>query len=106
MFGVIVVLVVIVVVIPVVVLLSGGVVAGAPLILAVPLALPVIALGALVAVLGPFIIRVSSAWVFEVLAVCGLAGISVSALVLTDSTPYPGWAVALPVVSTTSSLPR
>ena len=58
-----------------------------------------LALGALVAVMGPFIIRVRSAWVFEVLAVCGLAGISVSALVLTDSTPYPGSAVALPVVS-------
>jgi peptidoglycan/LPS O-acetylase OafA/YrhL len=70
-----------------------------------------LALGALVAVLAPAISRlgvqsarhrnqpVAKGWVIEVLAVCGLLGIAVSALVLNSLTPYPGSAVALPVVS-------
>ena len=58
-----------------------------------------LALGALVAVMAPAISRISLAWVSEILAVCGLVGITVSALVLNSFTPYPGSAVALPVVS-------
>jgi peptidoglycan/LPS O-acetylase OafA/YrhL len=58
-----------------------------------------LALGALVAVAAPAIARLRLAWVSELLAVCGLIGIAVSALLLTSSTPYPGSAVALPVVS-------
>jgi peptidoglycan/LPS O-acetylase OafA/YrhL len=70
-----------------------------------------LALGALVAVMAPAISRlgvqsarhrnqrVAKGWVIEVLAVCGLVGIAVSALVLNSMTPYPGSAVALPVVS-------
>jgi peptidoglycan/LPS O-acetylase OafA/YrhL len=58
-----------------------------------------LALGALVAVMAPMIARLRPAWVCELLAVCGLIGITVSALVLTSTTPYPGSAVTLPVVS-------
>jgi peptidoglycan/LPS O-acetylase OafA/YrhL len=70
-----------------------------------------LALGALVAVLAPAISRLGvqparhrnqrlpNGWVSEVLAVCGLLGIVVSALALNSSTPYPGSAVALPVIS-------
>jgi peptidoglycan/LPS O-acetylase OafA/YrhL len=58
-----------------------------------------LALGALVAVLAPAISRLRVAWVSEVVAVCGLVGIAVSALVLNSFTPYPGSAVALPVIS-------
>jgi peptidoglycan/LPS O-acetylase OafA/YrhL len=58
-----------------------------------------LALGALVAVTAPAISRLRPAWVSELLAVCGLIGVTASALLLTSSTPYPGSAVALPVVS-------
>jgi peptidoglycan/LPS O-acetylase OafA/YrhL len=58
-----------------------------------------LALGALVAVMAPAISRLRTAWVSELLAVCGLAGIAASALLFTETTPYPGSAVALPVVS-------
>ena len=57
-----------------------------------------LALGALVAVIGPALARVPG-WVYQVAAVLGLAGIIASALTLTPSMPYPGWLVAIPVVS-------
>jgi peptidoglycan/LPS O-acetylase OafA/YrhL len=57
-----------------------------------------LALGALIAVIGPAVSRVPT-WVYQVAALLGLAGILVSALTLTPSMPYPGWAVAIPVVS-------
>ena len=57
-----------------------------------------LALGALIAVIGPAASRLS-AWVHQVAALSGLAGIMVSALTLTASMPYPGWPVAIPVVS-------
>jgi peptidoglycan/LPS O-acetylase OafA/YrhL len=57
-------------------------------------------LGALTAVLAPAINRkLTPRWAAEVLAACGLAGIAGSALWLTSSTPYPGVAIAWPVVS-------
>jgi peptidoglycan/LPS O-acetylase OafA/YrhL len=56
-----------------------------------------LALGALIAVIGPAVLRVPT-WVYQVAALLGLAGIVVSALTLTSSMPYPGWAVAIPVV--------
>jgi peptidoglycan/LPS O-acetylase OafA/YrhL len=59
-----------------------------------------LALGALIAVIGPAISRVPTTWIHQVAAVLGLAGIIVSALILTSSTPYPGWAVTTPVVGT------
>jgi peptidoglycan/LPS O-acetylase OafA/YrhL len=59
-----------------------------------------LALGALVAVLAPVAARVRPSWLIQVLSLCGIAGIVVSALVLNSSTRYPGWAVALPVIST------
>jgi peptidoglycan/LPS O-acetylase OafA/YrhL len=58
-----------------------------------------LALGAMIAVIGPAVSRMPSTWVYQVAALLGLAGIVVSALTLTSSTPYPGWAVAIPVVS-------
>lgn len=57
-------------------------------------------LGALLAVLTPTIANFRSAWIPDVLALVGLGGILVSALILTDSTPFPGSAVMLPVLST------
>jgi peptidoglycan/LPS O-acetylase OafA/YrhL len=57
-----------------------------------------LALGALIAVIGPAVSRVPT-WVYQVAALLGLAGIVSSALTLTPSMPYPGWAVAIPVVS-------
>ena len=59
-----------------------------------------LALGALVAVLAAVAARVRPAWLIELLSLCGIAGIMVSALVLNSSTHYPGSAVALPVIST------
>jgi len=59
-----------------------------------------LALGALIAVIGPAVSRVSTTWVYQVTALLGLAGIVASALTLRSSMPYPGWAVAFPVVST------
>lgn len=59
-----------------------------------------LALGALVAVLAPVAARVRPSWLIELVSLCGIAGIVVSALVLNSSTRYPGWAVALPVTST------
>ena len=59
-----------------------------------------LALGALIAVIGPTISRVPNRWVYQVAALLGLAGIIVSALTLTPSMPYPGWAVTIPVVGT------
>ena len=59
-----------------------------------------LALGALIAVIGPAVSRVPTRWVYQVAALLGLAGIVVSALILTSSMPYPGWAVAIPVVGT------
>jgi peptidoglycan/LPS O-acetylase OafA/YrhL len=57
-----------------------------------------LALGALIAVVGPAVSRVPT-WVYQVAALLGLAGIIVSALTLRSSMPYPGWAVAIPVLS-------
>ena len=57
-----------------------------------------LALGAFIAVVGPAVSRMPT-WAHQVAAALGLAGIIVSALSLTPSTPYPGWAVAIPVVS-------
>jgi peptidoglycan/LPS O-acetylase OafA/YrhL len=57
-----------------------------------------LALGALIAVLGPPVSRAPRS-VYQVTALLGLAGIATSALILGSSTPYPGWAVAIPVVS-------
>lgn len=57
-------------------------------------------LGALVAVLAPELKRVKLTWLTEVLAGVGLVGIITSALFLTNTTPFPGWAVAWPVIST------
>jgi peptidoglycan/LPS O-acetylase OafA/YrhL len=58
-----------------------------------------LALGALVAVGAPTIARMRPAWTSELLAAGGLIGVTVSALVLGTSTPYPGSAVMLPVIS-------
>lgn len=57
-----------------------------------------LALGALIAVLGPAVSRVPT-WVYQLAALLGLAGIVASALTLKSSMSYPGWAVAFPVVS-------
>jgi peptidoglycan/LPS O-acetylase OafA/YrhL len=57
-----------------------------------------LALGALIAVIGPAASRVPR-WLYQVAALLGLAGIVGSALILTPAMPYPGWAVAIPVVS-------
>ena len=57
-----------------------------------------LALGALIAVIGPAVSRVPR-WVYQVAALSGLAGIAVGALALTPSMPFPGWRVAIPVVS-------
>jgi peptidoglycan/LPS O-acetylase OafA/YrhL len=59
-----------------------------------------LALGALVAVIGPATARLGATRVYPLVALLGLAGIVFGALTLTSSTPYPGWAVAIPVVST------
>jgi peptidoglycan/LPS O-acetylase OafA/YrhL len=59
-----------------------------------------LALGALVAVLAPTIGRLKAGWPTQLIALCGLIGIGLSAFVIDPSTPYPGSAVALPVVST------
>lgn len=59
-----------------------------------------LALGALVAILAAVAVRVRPSWLIELLGLCGIAGIMVSALVLNSSTYYPGWSVALPVIST------
>ena len=59
-----------------------------------------LALGALVAVLATVAARVRPSWLIELLSLCGIGGIVVSALVLNSSTHYPGSAVILPVVST------
>jgi peptidoglycan/LPS O-acetylase OafA/YrhL len=59
-----------------------------------------LALGALVAVLATVAARVRPSWLIELLSLCGITGIMVSALVLNSSTHYPGSAVALPVIST------
>jgi peptidoglycan/LPS O-acetylase OafA/YrhL len=58
-----------------------------------------LALGGLVAVIAPAISRLRKAWVSEFVACVGLLGILVSSLALNASTPYPGYAVALPVIS-------
>jgi peptidoglycan/LPS O-acetylase OafA/YrhL len=58
-----------------------------------------LALGALVAVLATVVARIRPSWLVELLSVCGIAGIAVSALVLNSSTHYPGSAVILPVIS-------
>ena len=59
-----------------------------------------LALGALVAVLATVAARVRPSWLTELLSLCGITGIMISALVLNSSTHYPGSAVALPVIST------
>jgi peptidoglycan/LPS O-acetylase OafA/YrhL len=59
-----------------------------------------LALGALVAVLAPTIGRLNAGWPSQLIALCGLIGIGLSAFLLNPSVPYPGSAVALPVVST------
>jgi peptidoglycan/LPS O-acetylase OafA/YrhL len=58
-----------------------------------------LALGALIAVMGPAVSRVPTTWIYQLAALLGLAGILLSALTLSSSMPYPGWAVAVPVVS-------
>src|SRR6516165_8925725 len=57
-------------------------------------------LGALVAVLATAAARIRPSWLIELLGLCGITGIMVSALVFNSSTHYPGSAVALPVIST------
>lgn len=57
-----------------------------------------LALGALIAVLGPVVSRAPRS-VHQATALLGLAGIAASAVLLNSSTPYPGCAVALPAVS-------
>jgi peptidoglycan/LPS O-acetylase OafA/YrhL len=57
-------------------------------------------LGALVAVMTPTLAKLRPAWLPDVLAIAGLGGIILSALVLTTATRFPGSAVALPVLST------
>ncbi|WP_425004443.1 acyltransferase family protein [Mycolicibacterium sp. S3B2] len=57
-----------------------------------------LAVGALVAVLVPVLARLGSAWVLQVLATTGLAGIVLAAVLLTSDTRYPGAAAALPVI--------
>lgn len=57
-----------------------------------------LALGALVAVLAPTIGRLGTGWPTQLLALCGVIGIGLSAFAFDPSTPYPGSAVALPVV--------
>ena len=57
-----------------------------------------LAVGALVAVLVPVLARLGSAWVLQVLATTGLAGIVFAAVLLTSDTRYPGAAAALPVI--------
>jgi peptidoglycan/LPS O-acetylase OafA/YrhL len=59
-----------------------------------------LALGALVAVLAPTIGRLGTGWPTQLIAVGGLIGIVLSAFLIDPSTPYPGSAVAVPVVST------
>ena len=59
-----------------------------------------LALGALVAVLATVAARVRPSWLTELLSLCGITGIMISALVLNSATHYPGSAVALPVIST------
>jgi peptidoglycan/LPS O-acetylase OafA/YrhL len=59
-----------------------------------------LALGALVAVLAPYLSRLTIKPVAEVIAAVGLLGIGLSAFMLTSATPYPGYAAALPVVGT------
>lgn len=59
-----------------------------------------LALGALVAVLAPTIGRLRTGWPTELMAAAGLIGIALSAFIIDPSTPYPGSAVAFPVVST------
>jgi peptidoglycan/LPS O-acetylase OafA/YrhL len=58
-----------------------------------------LALGALIAVGLPAIVAIRKNWVYQTAAAVGLAGIVASALFLDSTTPYPGSAVALPVVS-------
>jgi peptidoglycan/LPS O-acetylase OafA/YrhL len=58
-----------------------------------------LASGALVAILATVAARVRPTWLTEVLSLCGITGIIISALVLNSSTAYPGSAVALPVIS-------
>jgi peptidoglycan/LPS O-acetylase OafA/YrhL len=57
-----------------------------------------LALGALIAVSAPAIAAIAKNWLYEVCAIMGIAGIAGSALLFTGATPYPGYAVALPVV--------
>jgi peptidoglycan/LPS O-acetylase OafA/YrhL len=57
-----------------------------------------LALGALVALLAPVISKLPQAF-SEFIAVAGVIGIVMSAVLFTQTTPYPGSAVALPVVS-------
>ena len=57
-----------------------------------------LALGALVAVLAPVVSKLPQA-LSEFIAVAGVSGIAMSAVLFTQTTPYPGSAVALPVVS-------
>jgi peptidoglycan/LPS O-acetylase OafA/YrhL len=56
-----------------------------------------LALGALIAVIGPAASRLPT-WAHQVAALLGIVGIAGSALIQTSSMPYPGWAVAIPVV--------
>jgi peptidoglycan/LPS O-acetylase OafA/YrhL len=58
-----------------------------------------LALGCLIAVLGPHWHRIPKRWAMA-LGWTGVAGIITAALAYSSSTPYPGIAVALPVLST------
>jgi peptidoglycan/LPS O-acetylase OafA/YrhL len=58
-----------------------------------------LALGGLVAVLAPIFSRVRPSWLPELVAAAAIVGIAASALILNSSTPYPGSAVTLPVLS-------
>ena len=58
-----------------------------------------LALGALLAVWAPVITRIGSDWLWQTLAAVGLIGIVTSMFMLDSSMEFPGYVVALPVVS-------
>ena len=58
-----------------------------------------LALGALVAVATPWLLRTSQQWAAG-LTWAGLGAVVVAAVTYSTSTPYPGWHVAVPVVGT------
>lgn len=59
-----------------------------------------LAVGGIIAVAAPWITRALRPAVASVLAWVGIAGIAVSLFVITSSTPFPGFAAALPTLAT------